>query len=383
MNQTHESYMKRVLELARMGEGKTSPNPLVGCVIVQDGRIIAEGYHERCGGFHAERNAIMRLRASGYAGSLADATLYVNLEPCCHHGKTPPCTDIILESGIKRVVVGAQDANEVVNGGGIELLRKAGIEVITGVLEEECLELNHIFYHYIRHKSPLVLMKYAMTMDGKIASCTGHSKWITSEDAREYVQRTRNRYTAIMVGIGTVLKDDPLLTCRMEGGRNPVRIICDSALRIPLDSRILQTSKEVRTLIATSSEDQGKIRELERAGAEIVKVARAKDRCGVDLRELMQRLGEAGIDSILLEGGGELNFSALEARIVQRLQCYIAPKIIGGIEAVSPVGGSGIADVNQAFVLKNKRVRLLANDILIESEVDYSCLQESSRKRER
>lgn len=376
MNQVHEGYMKRVLELARMGEGKTSPNPLVGCVIVQDGKIIAEGYHERYGAFHAERTAINRLRASSFEGDLADATLYVNLEPCCHHGKTPPCTDIIIESGIRRVVVGAQDANEQVNGSGIELLRKAGIEVITGILEEECLELNHIFYHYIRHKRPLVLMKYAMTMDGKIASYTGHSKWITSEDAREQVQKTRNRYAAIMVGIGTVLKDDPLLTCRMEGGRNPVRIICDSALRTPLDSRILQTSKEVSTLIATSCEDQSRIDNVEQSGAKIVRVSKAKGNSGIDLNELMQKLGEMGIDSILLEGGGELNFSALEARIVQRMQCYIAPKIIGGSEAVSPVGGNGIANVNRTFVLKNKKIRLFANDILIESEVDYSCLQE-------
>ncbi len=370
----HEQYMKRVLELAKKGLGRVNPNPLVACVIVKEDKIIAEDYHHHFGGFHAERNAINSLNNSIYEGNLEDACLYVNLEPCAHYGKTPPCTDIIIKSGIKKVVIGAIDYNEQVSGKGISILKNSGIEVVTGVLEKECLALNQIFYHYIQEKTPYVLMKYAMTMDGKIASYTGHSKWITSEASREHVHHTRHKYAAIMIGIGTVLKDDPMLTCRIENGIHPVRIICDNKLRIPLNSKILQTAKEIKTIIATISYDEEKMKAIEDTGAIVIKVM---PRFGkINLRELMQLLVKMQIDSVIIEGGGELNYSALEEKIVHKVQTYIAPKIIGSNEACSPVGGRGLSDINHCFRLINQQFYTFDEDIMIESEVDYTCLQE-------
>lgn len=226
MNDT--DYMRLALELAERGRGWTNPNPMVGAVIVKDGRVIGEGYHHRCGALHAEREAFAACRESP-----AGATLYVTLEPCCHHGRQPPCTEAILEAGISRVVVGSGDPNPLVAGKGLDILRAHGAEVETGVLQPECDALNAVFFHYIRTRQPYVVMKYAMTLDGKIATRTGASRWITGEKARERVHQDRRRYAAIMAGVGTVLADDPLLTCRMEGGRNPVRVICDTHLRTP------------------------------------------------------------------------------------------------------------------------------------------------------
>ena len=222
-----QDYMRMALELAGQGEGKVSPNPMVGCVVVKEGKVIATGYHEAYGGYHAERNALLHCQED-----TEGAELYVNLEPCCHYGKTPPCTEIILEKKIKKVYVGCLDSNPKVAGKGIEILRQHGVEVVTGILEEECRAINEVFFHYMKKKMPFTAMKYAMTLDGKIACETGDSKWVTGTEAREHVQCLRNRYRGIMAGIGTVLKDDPMLNCRMEGGTNPVRIICDSRLRI-------------------------------------------------------------------------------------------------------------------------------------------------------
>ena len=241
---TPEDYMQMVLELARQGEGKVSPNPMVGCVVVKEGRVIATGYHEAYGGYHAERNALLHCTEDP-----TGAELYVNLEPCCHYGKTPPCTEIILEKKIKKVYVGCLDSNPKVAGKGIEILREHGVAVETGLLEQECRALNEVFFHYMEQKMPFVAMKYAMTLDGKIACETGDSKWVTEAKTRGYVQRLRNRYRGIMAGIGTVLADDPMLNCRLKGGRNPVRIICDTRLRIPWDSQIVATAKEIETII--------------------------------------------------------------------------------------------------------------------------------------
>lgn len=357
-------YMRLALELARRGRGWTSPNPMVGAVIVKDGRIIGRGWHERCGQPHAERNAL-----ASCAEDPRGAVMYVTLEPCCHHGRQPPCTDAILEAGIRRVAVGSGDPNPLVAGKGIGILRDHGVEVVEDVLREECDKLNEIFFHYIQTKRPFVVMKYAMTMDGKIAAYTGASKWVTGEKARAHVQEQRHRCAAIMVGVGTVLADDPLLTCRLEGGRDPVRVICDTHLRTPLTAQVVTTAKEVPTIVATCCMDQERRRAYQDAGCRVLTVA---ERDGhVDLRELMERLGREELDSVLLEGGGTLNWAALECGVVQKVQAYIAPKLFGGREAKTPVEGLGVPSPEGAFRLKNTEITRLGGDFLMESEVEY------------
>lgn len=362
-----ENYMKMAIALAKKGMGKVSPNPLVGAIIVKDNEVIGEGFHEAYGSLHAERNALKNCKSSPRG-----ATMYVTLEPCCHHGKTPPCTEAIIENGIKKVIIGSLDPNEKVAGKGIAILEEAGIEIVFGILENECRELNYIFFHYITQKTPYVLMKYAMTFDGKIATTTGQSRWITNEKSRAYVHKIRNRYTAIMVGIGTVLVDDPDLTCRMENSNHPIRIVCDSTLKTPLDARVVSTAKEIKTIIATTNTDKTLHQKYEMHGVEIVTTQAEESENGkVNLKKLMQLLGQKGIDSILLEGGATLNFSALESEIVQAVQTYIAPKIFGGATAKSPIGGEGFSSVLNKVALKQKRVMHFDDDILIESEVHY------------
>lgn len=358
-------YMALALELVKQGCGYVAPNPMVGAVIVRDGRIIGTGYHERYGDLHAERNALKNCTESPEG-----AVMYVTLEPCCHHGKQPPCVDAILEAGISRVVVGSGDPNPLVAGKGIQILRQHGVAVSEHVMEEECRKLNEVFFHYIQTKRPFVVMKDAMTMDGKIAAYTGKSRWVTGEEARAHVQTKRHRYTGIMAGVGTVLADDPLLTCRMEGGKNPVRIICDTRLRTPLDSQIVRTADRVPTILATCVEnhEHRAYRAYEKAGCRVVRVA--ENESHVDLRELMSALGSEGIDSILLEGGETLNWSALKCGIVQKIQAYLAPKLFGGRTAKSPVGGTGFPDPMECVKLKNSTVTRLGEDFLIESEVD-------------
>ena len=361
--QKKEEYMRRALELARKGEGHTSPNPMVGCVVVKDGRIISEGYHEKYGEFHAERNALTRCTED-----TAGADLYVTLEPCCHQGKTPPCTDIIIEKKIARVFVGSMDSNPLVAGKGVQILRDHGIYVETGILDAECRKLNEVFYHYIATKTPFVVMKYAMTLDGKIACATGDSKWVTGEIARTQVHRMRGRYRGIMVGIGTVLADDPMLNCRVEGGVDPVRIICDSNLHIPTESQIVKTASDIETIVACSQEaleserKQEKIRRLKEAGIQIIGTEGAH---GVNLVELMKKLGGQNIDSILLEGGGTLNASALEDGIVNKVYAYITGKLIGGMDARSPVEGMGIDRMADAITLQNVEIEKLGDDFCI------------------
>lgn len=354
-------YMRRALTLAR--RGRTSPNPMVGAVIVRDGRILAEGWHEKCGALHAERHALANCPESP-----AGATMYVTLEPCCHQGRQPPCTDAILAAGIRRVVVGSDDPNPLVAGKGLEILRSHGLEVETGVLREECDALNQVFFHYIRTKRPYVVMKYAMTLDGKIATRTGASQWITGEEARRRVHRDRDRYTAIMAGIGTVLADDPLLTCRLEDGHNPVRVICDSGLRTPLDNRLVRTAREVPTILAACRPDPEKAAALEAAGCRVWTLPERDGR--VDLAALMDRLGREEIDSLLLEGGGSLNGAMLEAGLVRKVQAYIAPKLFGGT-GTSPVRGLGVALPDQAWQLENAEVMRIGGDFLVEGEVTY------------
>ncbi len=356
-------YMEMALCLAEKGAGWVSPNPMVGAVIVKEGRIIGQGYHERYGQPHAERNAL-----ASCTEDPRGADMYVTLEPCCHHGKQPPCVDAVLEAGIRRVVVGSADPNPLVSGKGIQILQSHGVLVEENVLREDCDRLNQVFFHYIQTKRPYVTMKYAMTMDGKIAAYTGASRWVTGETARMHVQGQRHRNRGIMVGIGTVRADDPLLTCRMEGGRDPIRIVCDSRLSTPLTSQLVQTAGHTPTIIATCCADPAAHAPYLDAGCQIL-VTGEKDG-HVDLPALMEELGKEQIDSILLEGGGTLNWSALESGIVQKVQAYIAPKLFGGQSAKTPVEGTGFPSPADSVLLKNSQITPLGEDLLIESEVD-------------
>ena len=362
-------YMSRAIELAKKGIGRVSPNPLVGAVVVRDGKIISEGYHEQYGGYHAERNALNKI------DDAEGATMYVTLEPCCHHGKTPPCTDIIIEKKLAKVVIGSGDPNPLVFGEGIKKLQEAGIEVVCDFMKEECDSLNEIFFHYIKTARPFVLMKYAMTLDGKIATVTGESKWVSGEISRSKVHEYRNCLTGICVGIGTVLKDDPLLTCRLQGGKNPIRIVCDSHLRLPTDSKIANTAKSVKTIVTCLKDfaNSEKALELENLGITVIGVCEKNGK--IDLDELMNILGDMNIDSILLEGGGTLNWAFLEAGIVNKVHTYVAPKIFGGKSATSPVSGPGVKLPADAFRMKIKNVTASGEDILIESEV-LPCSQD-------
>ncbi len=385
MQKSPQEYMRMALELAGQGEGKVSPNPMVGCVVVKDGRIIAKGYHEHYGGFHAERNALLHCQEDPRG-----AELYVNLEPCCHYGKTPPCTEIILEKKIKKVYVGCLDPNPKVAGKGVKILRNQGVEVETGILEEECQVRNEIFFHYVEHKMPFTAMKYAMTLDGKIACETGDSKWVTGKEARNQVQCLRSRYRGIMAGIGTVLNDNPMLNCRMEGGRSPVRIICDARLRLPKDSQIAETAGEIETILAWNAkaaaayhnrteEGLAGIREyLEQKGIVLLEVPLKQDDLmpQLDLRQLFQSLGERSIDSILLEGGGTLNASALRQGLVQRVYAFVAPKLVAGAEAKSPVEGEGIPKMKDAVKLTGIETAVFGEDFCITGRIgkEKPCL---------
>ena len=381
---TDQEYMLRAIQLAKKGEGWTNPNPMVGAVIVKDGRIIGEGYHKKCGELHAERNAIASLIESAEG-----ATIYVTLEPCCHYGKTPPCTEAIIEQKIKKVVIGSRDPNPKVAGKGAQILRESGITVVQDFMREECDRLNPVFFHYITTKTPYVVMKYAMTLDGKIATKTGASKWITGETARQEVQHMRHRYMGIMAGIGTVLADDPMLNVRVEGWKSPVRILCDSSLRIPLDSQIVRSAKEYRTIVAYAGREENeeitekitkKIEQLHAKGVDTVCCPDEKGQ--IDLKKLMTYLGNEGIDSILLEGGGTLNDSALRAGIVKEVHCFIAPKLFGGKNSKTPVEGIGIGLPSEALKLKCTDICRIGEDIRIicqvcEKEQEGPCLQES------
>lgn len=373
-------FMERALELAEKGVGYTSPNPLVGAVIVKDGKIIGEGCHEFFGGPHAEINAFNH--ASEEVGG---AEMYVTLEPCSHYGKTPPCARAIVKKGIKKVVVALEDPNPKVSGRGIKLLREAGIEVITGVMEEESRKLNEIFIKYITSGLPFCILKSAMTLDGKTAAVTGDSKWVTNEESRQYVHKLRHRVSSVMAGIGTVLSDDPYLTTRISGmeGRDPVRIIVDSSARIPLTANVLNLNSRAGTILAvTERASDARLKELEKKGAKIIMTPMVNNR--VDLKYLMKALGKMEIDSVFLEGGSELNYSALEADIVDKVNIFIAPKLIGGKDAKTPVGGSGRQLMQEAVTLKEIKTYAFGEDTMIEGyirkEGQTVCLPGLSKK---
>lgn len=359
-----EKYMRHAIELAKKGLGWTNPNPMVGAVIVKDGKIIGEGYHKKYGELHAETSAL-----NNCTKSPEGATIYVTLEPCCHHGKQPPCTEAIIKAGIKRVVIGSLDPNPLVSGKGIQILREHNIQVDNKlVCNRECIDMNYVFFHYIKEKMPYVIVKYAQTLDGKIATHNGLSKWITGEAARENVHMDRHRCSAIMVGINTVLKDDPMLNCRskaIENPRQPVRIVCDTKLRIPYDSKLVKTAGQIPVWIVTCCNDKERISMYENAGCEIIAMEGEK----IDIAQLMIILGRRGIDSCICEGGAELNWSVIKSGMVKRIQAYIAPKIFGGVDAPASVAGTGFDAPDDALKLKDYTVTRLGDDILIEGEV--------------
>ena len=349
-------YMKRALKLAQKGRGFVNPNPLVGAVIVKNGKVIGEGWHECFGKAHAEINAF-----SNAVETVEGGELYVTLEPCSHYGKTPPCAKTIVEKQIKKVYIGMKDPNPLVSGKGIEILKKAGIEVICGIYEEECRKINEIFIKYITTKSPFVVMKTAMTLDGKIASYIGDSKWISCEKSREIVHKMRSSCMGIMVGIQTVLKDNPFLTSRIENAHNPIPIIIDSTLKIPENAHVLEGK---HCIIATTDKaDEQKRKRLELKGVEIIQLREKNGH--VDLKLLLNKLGEMGIDSILLEGGGELNFSMLENQLIDKIVFFLAPKLLGGRDAKTPLEGTGFSKVKESICLKDIEIKKIERDIFV------------------
>lgn len=355
-----EYYMGLAINLARKGIGKVNPNPMVGAVIVKYNKIVGTGYHEKYGGKHAEINAIENSRES-----LNGSTMYVNLEPCSHFGKTPPCVDKIIENKINKVVIASVDPNPLVQGKGVKKLRDAGIEVKVGVLDEENKKLNEVFLKYIKNKKPFVVMKVAMSLDGKISTTTGQSKWISCDESRRYVHKLRSEVMSILVGINTVIKDNPMLDCRLENGKNPIRIIVDTTLKIPIDSKIVSSSKSIRTIVVTTKHSNRNVMKLlEDKGVEILTVNLKNNL--VNLKEMINKLGELNIDSILIEGGSSLNYSAINENIVDKVQVYVAPIILGGESSKTPIGGQGVADIKEAFKLDKLEYKQVGSDILIE-----------------
>ncbi|WP_342669543.1 bifunctional diaminohydroxyphosphoribosylaminopyrimidine deaminase/5-amino-6-(5-phosphoribosylamino)uracil reductase RibD [Desulfovirgula thermocuniculi] len=359
-------FMQMALDLARRGLGRTSPNPMVGAVVVKEGRVVGRGYHARAGAPHAEVNA---LREAGEQAR--GATLYVNLEPCCHYGRTGPCTEAILAAGVKRVVAAMEDPNPLVSGRGLERLRRAGVEVTVGVMEEEARRLNEVFIKYITTRRPFVVLKAAMSLDGKIATRTGESRWITGPEARLAAHRLRDRYDAVLVGINTVLRDDPSLTTRLPGGegRDPVRVVVDSLARIPLHARLLTQKSPAPTIVAvTERAPAEKLRRLEEAGAQVLVIPGGPR---VDLAALMEELGRREITSVLVEGGGEVHASFLEGRLADKVVWFIAPLIIGGRKAPGPVGGEGFAWLGEAVRLRDVSLARCGEDLCLEGYIRY------------
>ncbi|ODS31636.1 MAG: riboflavin biosynthesis protein [Candidatus Scalindua rubra] len=355
-------FMRAAIHLARKGIGKTSPNPMVGAVIVANGEIIGQGYHQRYGDYHAEINAIKDAK-----NNVKASTLYITLEPCCHYGKTPPCVETIIKKKIKRVVVGTLDPNPKVNGKGIKTLRSNGIKVDVGILESKCRELNEYYFKFVKSGMPYVTIKYAQTLDGRIATKTGDSQWISSEASLRYVHYLRSINGCIMVGVGTVTTDDPKLTVRHVKGRNPLRIIVDSKLRIPIKSSVLKDNNLHRTIIATTSKaPSGKVTAIKNLGAEILVMK--KDRNGkVSLADLLKELGKREIMSVLVEGGTDIITSLLKANLVDKMIIPIAPRIIGkGLEAI---GDLNINKINKAIKFSSFKTMRKGDDFIFEGTI--------------
>lgn len=358
--------MRRALTLAGRGKGKTSPNPAVGCVIVRDRVVVGEGWHRRAGTPHAEVHA---LRQAGELSRGAD--VYVTLEPCSHFGKTPPCADALIDAGVSQVFVGMVDPNPKVSGRGIERLRSAGIEVVTGILEAECRRLNEPFVKHMTTGLPFVILKSAMTLDGRTATVTGDSRWITNEKSRHYVHKLRSSADAVMVGVGTVLADDPQLTARIPRGKDPLRVVVDSSLRIPPDARMLRQESSATTVIATVSKDDNRAAHLASVGAEVL-CCRAKQG-RVDLSDLLARLGARGVQSVLLEGGSELAGEALRASLIDKFVLFYAPKFLGGADGFGLFGGPSARMMDGCRRLKDVSVRRFGDDVMIEAYPEEPC----------
>lgn len=393
-------YMRMALELAAKGRGHVGPNPMVGAVIVRDGRVLAGGWHHVCGSLHAERDALSRCTEDP-----AGATMYVTLEPCCHYGKQPPCTDAIIGAGIARVVMAMEDPNPLVAGHGAAILRDHGIEVVSGVLEAEARHLNRIFIKYIVTRRPWVVLKSAMTLDGRTAAATGDSKWVSGEESRRFVHELRGRYMGIAAGIGTAIADDPMLNCRLEGLRQPVRIIVDSRASLPLDSALVRTAADYRTVVVhTAAAPQERLEALRSHGIELLECPSAATPAApdmfrtsgtalfsgvaapaakednslntghtvnadlsakVDLFAMLDRIGAMGIDSLLVEGGSELNWSLVAEGLVDEYYIFVAPKIVGGRDAKGPVGGMGFAKMADAVPVNVDSVTPCGADWLV------------------
>jgi diaminohydroxyphosphoribosylaminopyrimidine deaminase / 5-amino-6-(5-phosphoribosylamino)uracil reductase len=357
--------MQMALSQASKGLGKVNPNPLVGAVIVRGNNIIGSGYHEQFGGAHAEINAIKNA-----SESVEGATMYVTLEPCSHYGKTPPCSDALIKAGIAKVVIAMADPNPLVSGKGIERMKANGIEVEVGLLEKEARELNRIFLKYIQTRLPYVVLKTAMSLDGKIATATGHSQWISSPESRQYVHGLRNELKGILVGVNTVITDDPELTTRLNGesGRNPIRVVVDSKGRIPLSAKMLNDGARNPVIIATTlAFPEEKLQRLEESGHKVLILAEHDGR--VDLNQLMIELGKLGIDGILLEGGGTLNESALKSGIVDEIQFILAPLLLGGRDAITPIEGAGFNTIDEGIRLHHITTSRIGDDILVTGRV--------------
>lgn len=359
-----EKYMRLAMQLAGNAIGRTSPNPLVGAVIVKDNRVVGCGWHRKAGTPHAEVHALNQ------AGELAQgADVYVTLEPCAHYGKTPPCAKALVEAKVKNVYGGLLDVNPKVAGKGFKILEDAGIHVEYGFLQDELRKQNEVFFKWIEHKKPFVVLKAAMTLDGKIATATGQSKWITNETSRAYGYKLRDIYDGIMVGINTVIEDNPMLTARVDGGKNPIRIVVDSNLKIDINANVVQ-DKSAKTIVATTDKaDKDKILKLQAQNVDVIVVDKDEND-KVDIEKLLNILGQQNICSILVEGGATLSGSFVAKKLVDKVYFFIAPKIIGGKEAKTPVAGTGILNLQEALTLKDIQIEKLEEDILIIGRVD-------------
>lgn len=358
----HEKFMRAALGFARRGLGKTSPNPAVGAVIVRRGQVVAAGFHRKAGAPHAEVEALNGLGGEARPGD----TLYVTLEPCNHFGRTPPCTQAILEKGVRKVVVGMKDPNPRVKGGGCQVLSAQGVEVVTGVLEGECRRLNEWFVTYVTEGRPFVIAKTAMTLDGWTATSSGHSRWVTNERSREWVHRLRNQVDGILVGIGTVTADDPLLNTRLKKGKgkDPVRIVVDTNLRIPMNARVLGRGRGSETLIAVGDDvPSRRLRQFERDGVSLLVCPKKEGR--IDLRALMDMLAKRSITSVLLEGGATLMGAMIREKLVDKFCVFKAPKILGGNDGRPMAWGPGPVRMDQSIPLRDVQVRRFGEDLLI------------------
>lgn len=359
-----EKYMRLAMQLAGNAIGRTSPNPLVGAVIVKDNRVVGCGWHRKAGTPHAEVHALNQV------GELAQgADVYVTLEPCAHYGKTPPCSKALVEAKVKNVYGGLLDVNPKVAGKGFKILEDAGIHVEYGFLQDELRKQNEVFFKWIEHKKPFIVLKAAMTLDGKIATAIGQSKWITNETSRAYGYKLRDIYDGIMVGINTVIEDNPMLTARVDGGKNPIRIVVDSSLKIDINANVVQ-DKSAKTIVATTDKaDKDKILKLQAQDVDVIVVDKDEND-KVDIEKLLDILGQQNICSILVEGGATLSGSFVAKKLVDKVYFFIAPKIVGGKEAKTPVAGTGILNLQEALALKDIQIEKLEEDILIIGRVD-------------